>query len=115
MCLFSLKPVRSVTRRCDGEPVGSIVQPAQIMAIPATIRTIDRLHVAAKSLRCLPTMVLHVPIRERKVASLIMPVCWHFAPNVRSYGKNAVVNALFMFIDEDEDLARSVRRILLPS
>ena len=59
-------------------------------------------------------VVFRVSIRERKVAALIMPVRWHFPPNVGRSGKNAVVDAFFIFIDEDEGLARSGQRVLTP-
>src|SRR5437588_9303204 len=44
-----------------------------------------------------------------------MPIRGHFPPNAGAYGKNAVVDALFMFIDEDESFAGARWRDLTPT
>ncbi len=51
-------------------------------------------------------MMFNMAIEKRKIASLIMPVRRQFSPHqVGEHSENAIVDALLMFIDENEGLA----------
>ena len=77
------------------------------MTIFAAICSSDRYLVSSrKFFRSLPTIMFYMAVSKRKIASLIMAVRRQFSPHlVGRHGENAVVDALLMFIDENESLA----------